>query len=231
MHRPILADSQELLARPIPGGWMWRTIEVADHAWELLLPADQNAFLQQTANDDEWPDPYWTQIWPAARSMAALVLARNWPAETRLLELGCGSGLVGLAALARGCHVTFSDYVPLAVELACANARHNGFAQVQGKVLDWRSPGTEPRYSTIIAADVIYDSELHQPLLNTLKARLHTGGFVWLAEPGRMETANAFLQLAAEAGWLAKFVDEQGSPCESLQPGQFRRVKLTRNAD
>ncbi|WP_425616959.1 methyltransferase [Anatilimnocola sp. NA78] len=228
MPEPIVADVHELAARAIPGGWTWRTIEQSGQSWSLLLPADQNAFLQADALADKWPDPYWTQIWPAAQSMAALVLARNWPPQTQVLELGCGTGLVGLAALAKGCRVTFSDYVPLAVELACANARHNGYQHVRGEVLDWRDPGREPQYPIILAADVVYDEELHQPLLDTLAARLLPAGFAWLAEPGRSATGKAFLDRASAAGWQVKFADEQGAPCEGLAPGQFRRLKLWR---
>jgi len=229
MSEPIVTDAEQLAARAIPGGWTRRTIEVSGQAWQLLLPADQNAFLQADLLAEKWPDPYWTQIWPAAISMASLVLARHWEPRTEVLELGCGTGLVGLAALSRGCRVTFSDYVPLAVELSCANARHNGFEHVQGEVLDWRRPGTEPRYPMIIAADVVYDEELHQPLLATLDARLLPGGFVWLAEPGRSETGKAFLHRATIAGWNFKLCDEQGAPCESLATGQFRRIKLWRS--
>jgi predicted nicotinamide N-methyase len=212
----------------IPGGWRAQEVEIDDQRWQLLMPADQHAFLAASPVTDKWPDPYWTQIWPAARTLVRMILAHPWPAHTRVLEVGCGSGFVGLAALAWGCHVTFSDYVPLAVELAVANARANGYPQVAGETLDWNLPGAEPKFPVILACEVIYDVELHQALLNTLAARLDPGGFCWLVEPGRGDTAPQFLQRALAAGWQITFVDEQGQPATGPAQGQFRRWELRR---
>lgn len=217
---------EELAAIPIPGGWNWQTIELGDQRWRLLLPADGEAFLAEEATAERWPDPFWTEIWPAAKSLAALVLEHNWPANTSLLELGCGNGFVGLAALARGCNVTYSDYVPLAVELAVANARGNGYEQVRGEVLDWRNPAHESQYNTILASDVLYDPDLHEPLLDTLRATLSPRGLVWLGDPGRVECVEMFLRRAQDSSWRVNLFDSQRSECESLVRGEFRLIVL-----
>src|SRR5512145_2718169 len=111
----------------IPGGWSERTVVVGPHDFKLLLPAEPDAFLEHledlaTTGEPHLADPYWAKLWPAAINLAATLVRRPFPPGTRVLELGCGSGLVGLAALASGCDVTFSDYVPKAVELALENA-------------------------------------------------------------------------------------------------------------
>lgn len=217
----------ELAAIPIPGGWTWQTIELEGQRWRLLLPADGEAFLAEEATAERWPDPFWTEIWPAAQSLAAMVLNHDWLANTSVLELGCGNGFVGLAALARGCRVTFSDYVPLAVELAVANARGNGYVQARGEVLDWRHPTADTQYDTILAADVLYDPDLHEPLLNTLQARLASGGVAWLADPGRGECAEMFVQIAKQ-NWEIKLFDVQNVPRETLARGEFRLFQLRR---
>lgn len=216
---------QQLAELPIPGGWRWQTVTVRDQHWKVLLPADGDAFLTEPAAEDNWPDPYWTQIWPAARTLAELVLGHAWKPGTRVLELGCGNGLVGLAALARGCQVTFSDYVPLAVELAVANARGNGYAAVRGEVLDWRTVAPAPEYEFLLAADVLYDPELHEPLLNTLRARLSAVGMFWLGDPGRGETAQRFLNSAVAAGWRLELYDEHHQPVTALARGEFRLIR------
>src|SRR5438874_2969191 len=71
--------------------------------------------------------PYWADLWPAARMLAKGVLAEPWPGGLTVLEVGCGLGLPGIAALARGLRVIFSDYDATAVRFAANNARLNGF--------------------------------------------------------------------------------------------------------
>jgi predicted nicotinamide N-methyase len=128
---PSLADLD------VPGGWSERTVVVGPHSFRLLLPTEPDAFLEQledpaTTAQPHFADPYWAKLWPAAINLAAGVVRRPFPPGTRVLEIGCGSGLVGLAALASGCDVTFSDYVPKAVELALENAARNGYPQGRG---------------------------------------------------------------------------------------------------
>ena len=88
----------------------------------ILTPRDPDAVLDTI----EWPaaasnphlaDPYWAKLWPAAPLLAEAVVRSRRPIAS-VLELGCGSGLVGITALACGHEVTFSDYVPWAVEKA-----------------------------------------------------------------------------------------------------------------
>ena len=48
--------------------------------------------------------------------------------NAKLLDLGCGSGILGIGALLLGCaHVTGCDIDPKAPEVAAANAALNGF--------------------------------------------------------------------------------------------------------
>lgn len=218
----------EIFQLLIPGGWKWESVSLQQHTWRLLLPADPDAFILQTEGE-EWPDPYWAQVWPAARAMAGLVLTPDWPDGKNVLELGCGNGFVGLAALARGCHVTFSDYVPIAVELAVANARGNGFDKVSGLVLDWRNPALDRRFDTLVAADVLYDPELHPPLLRSIGQLLQSEGTGWLGDPGRSSLATSFVRQARAEGWQVALFDQAHQPCEEFVHGEFRLIQLTRN--
>jgi predicted nicotinamide N-methyase len=217
----------ELFQLPIPGGWKWESVSLQKHSWRLLLPADPDAFILQTEGED-WPDPYWAQVWPAAKAMAELVLTPHWPVGKRVLELGCGNGFVGLAALARGCHVTFSDYVPFAVELAVANALCNGLEKVSGIVLDWRNPARDLRFDTLVAADVFYDPELHLPLLSSIDQLLQPEGTVWLGDPGRSTLATSFVRQARAEGWQVALFDRTHQACAEFVNGEFRLLEMTR---
>jgi len=94
---------------------------------------------------------------------------------------------VGLAGLAAGWQMTFSDYEPLAVQVALANARLNGFTAARGSVLDWREPPPQ-QYAAIVGCDVTYECAAHGPLLNFLDAALLPGGTCWLADCNRAAT-------------------------------------------
>src|SRR5581483_7020327 len=179
-----------IIQRAVPGGWSDREVAIGPHRFRLFTPTDPDALLEHlespdTATQLHLADPYWAKLWPAAPLLAEAIVRQAPPRGTRVLELGCGSGLVGIAALASGLEVTFSDYVPLAVDLALENARRNGFANAKGLVLDWRSPGNKERFPLIVAADVTYDRTNIDALLNVLHNRLAAGGEAWFGDAGR----------------------------------------------
>jgi predicted nicotinamide N-methyase len=187
----------------IPGGWTTRMVTVAGRAFPMALPASPDAFLEDPrvleAHQRDGYMPYWGYLWPTSLEMATAVLEHRWPAGTRALEIGAGIGLSGLAGLAAGLEVVFSDYDAQAVELALFNARMNGLDRARGLVLDWRSPPAE-RYPVIFGCDVIYERQNHAPILNLLDIMLADQGEAWFADPGRHQ-ADAFLADARQQGY------------------------------
>lgn len=219
-----------LAAFPLPGGWTRRRVQAARRVFTLLVPADPEAVLAhleagQAAGCLHLADPYWARLWPAAEHLARAVLEVPFGGG-RVLELGCGSGLVGLAALALGRKVTFSDYVPLAVSLALENAQRHGFASAEGLVLDWRAP-LPRQFDWILAADVLYDRQHLGPLLDLLDRMLAPGGQAWFGDAGR-SPARAFLQAAADRGWLVSLYDENHRPAGTPALGDYQRIVLKR---
>jgi predicted nicotinamide N-methyase len=224
----------------IPGGWTERDVAVGERVFRLLTPADPDEFLNHLVEpaDTSQPhlaDPYWAKLWPAATHLAEAVLRaegtenRGQRTVVACLELGCGSGLVGLAALATGWKVTFSDYVPQAVELALENAARNGLCGAQGLVVDWRNP-PNIRFPRILAADVTYDRQNIEPLLDTLQRMLAPGGEAWLGDAGRGPAAE-FLRRALDRGWLVSLYDEHDQPALVPALGRYQRIVLRRGAD
>lgn len=219
-----------LTSRTIPGGWKHESLAVSGHTFQLLLPASPDDVFYHLEYHPEAAhelghDPYWAQLWPTSITLAEWVLRENWPAGQTAIELGCGVGLVGLAALAKGLQVTFSDYNPLAVELALENARLNGFPQAKGLVLDWRTPPART-YDVLLASDVIYDRQLHQPLLNTLSSLSHDRARIYIGDGGRSATEE-FLQLAADR-WRLEIVDVDDQPKPDIHVSQYRRIGFFR---
>lgn len=215
---------------PIPGGWTDETITLAGRAIRLTRPADPDAFLDDPATLSRHREtgymPYWPYLWPAARKMASAVAAADWPPGTDVLEIGAGLGLVGLAALARGCNVTFSDYCPQAVQIARHNARRNGFGRAEAIVVDWRAP-LPRRFPVILGCDVIYETANHGPVLGLLDTMLAGDGVCWLGDAGRHQ-AEAFVRLARDRGFTVGLRDETGRRLERPLAGGFQIVTLER---
>src|SRR5437879_4103786 len=109
IHEKVILDEHTFLLERPTG---------PDHL--LDHPAVRSAFAS-----DEYM-PYWADLWPAARMLAKFLLRQKWPAGLRALEVGCGLGLPGIAALKAGLHVTFSDCDATALRFAANNARLNG---------------------------------------------------------------------------------------------------------
>lgn len=206
----------------IPGGWAERELVIGKRALQLTVPANPDHFLdhlETLAASQGHADPYWARLWPSALLMAEWVVSQSWPAGTRALELGCGIGIVGMAGLVAGLDLTFSDYIPAAVGLAVANAQRNGFPTSRGVVLDWRSPSSET-FPVILAADVLYELELHSPLLDVLDQTLAVDGRAWIGDPGRYH-CEAFVNQARQRGYKVLLSDAVGRPLTKPLAGEF----------
>ena len=215
----------------VPGGWTETSVGVAHRRgkrrFRLLTPADPDAVLEEHAAAGG--DPYWATLWPVAVTFAGRLLDAPFPAGTRALELGCGSALAGLAAAAGGAAVTATDVDPRAVALAAANGVANGLP-LTAEILDWFAPpalSAGERFDRVIGADLLYQPDLHAPLLNTLSATLADGGEAILADPGRTAAAD-FLHAAADAGWRVRLEDETGRELWRPRVAGHQIVRLTR---
>jgi predicted nicotinamide N-methyase len=72
--------------------------------------------------------PFWATVWPAGQLLARVVQAEPaWVWGQTVLDLGCGSGVAGIAALVAGAHqVVAHDLDPVALAIAATNATANG---------------------------------------------------------------------------------------------------------
>lgn len=160
--------------------------------------------------------PYWAHLWPAACRLAEMVLDLPLGRPQGVLEIGCGLGLPGLAALARGWPVTFSDYDAAALRFARQNAWQNGFHEFQLLHLDWRFPLPHLRADLVLASNPIYEMELAPALADFLRATLAPGGLALVLDQdlihgGALEKAlaGAGLPFAVEA---QQWLDGTGQP-------------------
>ena len=135
-------------------------IEVAGVRLDLLRPRAPESLIDEDAFADDEFLPYWAELWPAATALAAALPAVH---GLRVVELGCGLGLVSLVAAAKGAAVTATDWAPDAIELLRRNAERNGL-ELRAEVRDWREPWPE-RFDLVVAADVLYEERNVEPVL------------------------------------------------------------------
>lgn len=223
----------------IPGGWSTREIDLGTRRVRLTLPECPDAFLDDpdvlAANLESDYMPYWAYLWPSAIQMARLIARETWPAGQQALEIGAGVGLAGLAGLAAGLDVTFSDYDHTAIQTARRNAFENGLGpapqQAADVLLDWRdipSSRLEP-FPVILGCDVLYEQSTHGPVLNVLDALLSPDGVCWIGDPGR-QFLPEFCDAAAEQGYGIELRDENGTTETEHTACSFRLLILRRHA-
>ena len=173
--------------------------------------------------------PYWATLWPSARMLAKAVLREPWDyfaRPVRVLEVGCGLGLAGIACLSRGLDVTFSDLDETALSFAAANAKRNGFTQgFRTRLLDIRCPQDEEKYPVVIGSDLMYEERLVNPLVGLLAAVLAPGGLCLIADPDR-PAARVFRWKLEEAGYtVTTDFARAGEPGGERTRGTIYRIR------
>ena len=137
------------------------------------------------------------RIWMGAylfvEAIAKHACIRNLFRSKRLLELGCGTGLAGLALLNDSCDaplsVLFTDADPAALELCRRNVRQNLSSQDKRCAvapLEWGTDEvTGSFFDVVLATDVLYDISSVEPMLRTVKSTLRPEGHFVLAHVPR----------------------------------------------
>ncbi|GAA5986709.1 hypothetical protein JCM11641_007744, partial [Rhodosporidiobolus odoratus] len=162
----------------------------------------------------------------------------------RVLELGSGTGLLGLSLFSLGYDTLATDLDFIVAGVLAQNVERNldviktggaGEARMEKRVLDWfvepirweghvdrgADRGTrllEPPFDLIVTADTVYDSSLSEPLLRTLHglARSSPSAPIYLALERRDPAlVDSFLSSAAET-W--------GFKCSQVEHARLRRV-------
>ena len=142
--------------------------------------------------------PYWVDIWPASRA-AVWALARHPDLHgLRLLDLGCGIGLPGIAAAAGGAEVTFCDGEPDALAFAEWNARRvaGSAAQIHTIAADWNAVTLDREFDILVMADITYRLDQQSRLLELATTCLREAGVVLHADPDRVESTRFLRGLA-----------------------------------
>jgi predicted nicotinamide N-methyase len=141
--------------------------------------------------------PYWVQVWPASVAVARLLWRQGGLAGRRVLDLGCGLGVPGLAAAAAGAHATFADREADALAFAQWNGEQIAPGRIAAQRLDWSREVLAGSFDVVVMADVSYRPVHHHALHRHVASCLLPGGVVVHADPHRRE-ATPFVQALGE---------------------------------
>jgi predicted nicotinamide N-methyase len=219
---PLTAISRVVREQVVVEGQTF-LIEHPDESDRLLdHPAIRSAFAV-----DEYL-PYWADLWPASRMLAKAVLREAWPPDLEALELGCGLGLPGIAALSRGLRVIFSDYDATALHFAGGNARLNGFDTFRLLTLDWRSPPPDLQVPVVLASDLIYELRNVAPLVSLIKKVLLPAGLCLLTDQDRVPSYTLREALTAAGLDFSTQTMRAGEPGGRRVKGTLYRIRHRR---
>ncbi len=115
-----------------------RRVDLGILSIKLLLVADMNQINRTGLNLDD--PPYWAELWPSAVGLARSLIERQNLSGMRVLEVGCGLGLPGIAAAKAGASVLLTDANPDALAFALLNAQRNGCRNIATLRFNWATP-------------------------------------------------------------------------------------------
>jgi predicted nicotinamide N-methyase len=171
--------------------------------------------------------PYWALVWPSGLALAETLLAHPEALrDKRTLELGCGLGTTAIAALATGASLSVADCFAETLLFCRYNALRNAGRQPRTLLLNWRTPAgreacvARAPFDALLAADILYEQDDLEPLLELVPRLLAPAGAFWLAEPGR-RVSRAFVETAAARGWR-----DEATAYERIWPTEEKPVRV-----
>lgn len=200
------------------GGLKWIVERDADleTLWDEMVSEDDSrtAACPEFADDERLP--YWTEVWPAS------ILLARWCAENkamvqgqRVLDLGCGLGLIAMVAASLGGRVVGMDYEHPALVNARRIAGLNASNLVNAGplnwvVMDWRKNAfLSNAFPLVLCGDIMYESRFGPPLARFLSQTIARDGRAVLAEPSR-DVFAAFRSAADSEGLaVSRMVQER----------------------
>lgn len=147
---------------------------------QLLEPDDDNG-----VDEAESQPPYWAYAWAGGAVLARYILDRpSIVAGKRVLDLGAGSGLVGIAAAKAGARAVIAAEIDRnGVAALRLNAKANGVAiEIVDKDI---TAGPPPAVDVVLAGDVFYAQDVGQRMMPFLDRCLAAGIDVLVGDPGR----------------------------------------------
>jgi len=134
------------------------------------------------------------------------VFGGNFFKNKRVIELGAGTGVVGICAAILGAQVTLTDREELLTRLIQKNAKENNVENlVTTHILEWGADVSplNPPFDVILMSDVVAEtySKSYPQLLQTLKDLSNPNSFILLSYELRKFSDVKFFQMLNQSGF------------------------------
>lgn len=188
-------------------------VTLSDHVLEILHPHSADDLITEADYVKDERLPYWADLWPSSLVLAEALIGTDGTG-IRMLELGCGSGLVASAAAMAGFDVLATDYYEDALLFARVNIHRNAGVDGRTRHVDWRHPPDDlGSFDLVVASDVLYEHEYALLLPHLLSRWMKIGGRALVADPGRVATP-AFVEACGSIALTVKRLGRVTLPVE-----------------
>jgi len=164
----------------------------------LLHKAGPKSGLSRLAEMyDDFGTPYWAYEWGGGLALARHILNHTELVAGRaVLDLGAGSGIVGIAAAKSGAKsVIAADIDPYAIAATGLNAAANGVTI--SALLGDLTAGSPPEVDVVLVGDLFYEADLAQRVTAFLDRCVGSNIEVLIGDPWRKFLPKTRLQLLA----------------------------------
>ena len=138
-----------------------KTVGIKGRNFTLLTPKFIEEYIDSENPLQDFP--LWSKVWEASWVLADFLAGLPADPGKRILEIGCGLGLVGVVAASFGHKVVMTEHNPEALEFARANAELNHCPEVEIIDLDWNSPSLYGRFDYIVGSEIVYHQKDFEP--------------------------------------------------------------------
>ncbi|TXH83254.1 MAG: methyltransferase [Rhizobium sp.] len=158
----------------------------------------QSGLRRLAERDPQFGSPYWAHYWGGGLVLARYILDRPESVAGRhVLDLGAGSGLVGIAAAKAGAAaVHAADIDPYAMAAIALNTALNGVA-IDATPADL-TKGEPPEVDVICVGDLFYEAALAKRVTAFLDRCLAQRISILIGDPWRAHLPKSRLRLLAE---------------------------------
>jgi predicted nicotinamide N-methyase len=154
--------------------------------------------IEQSHSEMDW-QPYWGKVWASALGLGEWLAAREL-GGLDVADLGCGLGIPGAVAAARGAKVWLLDNALPALEFVQWNV-WPWRERTTIVAIDWRRHAElSQSFDLILGSDILYSRDDIPHLDRFWRRHLRPEGMVVLSEPGRLMTGDLLPEVQA-AGW------------------------------